>query len=199
MNAESKPIIGIFGSAVGESMQTSALAEQLGQALARYDIVLVTGAGEGIPHQVVTAAYNAGAGEIWGFTQARDLDELKKETPKIDVAIYSRFVFVPRSFPFDDIRVRRKYRNVISTATCDGGVVASGRWGTMHEFSGLYDVEKVIGVLIGSGGTADLLADNFGRINKPNKAVVIFEKDPQRLVESVLTEVKKRKAHHEHN
>lgn len=168
-------------------------ARELGRALAKKDVILLTGACDGIPHQVVTVAYQAGLREILGFSPSRNLKEHEQETPGIDNTIFSRIEYVSPSFPFNDIQARRKFRNVTTTATCDAGILVSGRIGTLNEFTNLYDMGKVIGVLTGLGGVADALEDLMQKISKPSKAVVVYNSSPEQLVKKVLAEVKKRR------
>ena len=61
---------------------------------------------------------------------------------------------------------RKKYRNVSSTANCDAGIIISGRWGTMNEFTNLYDMGKVIGILTETSGVADEIKNLSKKINK---------------------------------
>lgn len=190
---ERRPIIGIFGSAIREKEATLGVAAQLGEVLADNDVVLITGAASGVPYAVAYAAYKKGLREIWGFSPAKTRHEQEKLNPHDDHTIYSRIDYVPTDYPFEDVSVRRKHRNVLSTATCDAGIIVAGRFGTLNEFTNLYDMGKVIGVLVGTGGVADIIEELMKRISKETKAVVIFEKDPQKLVELMLAEVQKRK------
>lgn len=58
------------------------------------------------------------------------------------------------------------YHNVLTTAACDAGIIIAGRWGSMNEFTNLYDMGKVIGVLTGTGGIADELPQLLKKISK---------------------------------
>jgi ethanolamine utilization protein EutP (predicted NTPase) len=59
----------------------------------------------------------------------------------------------------------------------------------MNEFTNLFDMGKVIGVLTKTDG----IADEFERLNKiikkPGKAKVIFNDDPEELIDMVLAEL----------
>ena len=80
----------------------------------------------------------------------------------------------------------------MSTATADAGIIISGRWGTMNEFTNLYDMGKVIGVLTGFGGIADELPSLSKKINKQSKAKVFFSDNPDTLVSEIINELKQR-------
>ncbi len=170
-----KERIGVFGSAVYNSEAVTAKARELGEVLAGADVILITGACSGLPYEVALAAYKKNQTEIWGFSPASDYEGQIACAPGDDNTIYSRLIYTPADFEFvSDVAVARKYRNVLSTATCDGGLVISGRWGSLNEFTNLYDMGKVIGVLTGTGGIADILPDLSRQISKPSKASVFF-------------------------
>lgn len=186
--------IGVFGSAVSDSAEVAAKARELGETLAGSDVILITGACSGLPYEVALAAYRKNKAEIWGFSPASDYDGQVASTPRDDNTIYSRMVYTPTDFEFiGDISVARKYRNVLSTATCDGGIVIAGRWGSLNEFTNLYDMGKVIGVLTGTGGIADILPDLSRQISKPSAASVFFNSSPVELVSQVISEIRQRR------
>lgn len=189
-----KERIGIFGSAVYDSEAITTKARELGEVLAEADVILITGACSGLPYEVALAAYKKGRTEIWGFSPAPNYEGQVACTPDDDNTIYSRLTYTPADFEFvSDVAVARKYRNVLSTATCDGGIVVSGRWGSLNEFTNLYDMGKVIGVLTGTGGIADILPDLSRQISKPSKASVFFNNSASILVSQVISEIRQRK------
>lgn len=189
-----KEKIGIFGSAIYDSEEITAKARELGEVLAESDVVLITGACSGLPYEVALGAYNRNRTEIWGFSPAADYKGQVACTPDDDNTIYSRLIYTPEDFEFiDDVSVARKYRNVMSTATCDGGIIISGRYGTLNEFTNLYDMGKVIGVLTGTGGIADILPDLGKQISKTSRATVFFDSSVSALVNQVINEIRLRK------
>lgn len=184
--------IGVYGSAINEKESTNKIAQKVGQILGDYNVIIVTGACSGIPYLSASEAAKKGK-EVWGFSSELDFTSQKKTYPADDQTIYSKLFYVPKEFPFSHLStVRKKYRNVTSTATVDAGIIIAGRWGTMNEFSNLYDMEKIIGVLTGTGGIADELENLTQKINKPSSAKIIFNSDPAELTKQVLTELQKR-------
>ncbi len=185
--------IGVFGSAAGEEIEkATAVAKEVGEELGVSGSILITGACSGLPNVAAVAAAKKGA-EIWGFSPAMNYEEQVETTKPDDNSIYNKIIYVPENFPFaSDLKVRRKYRNVISTATCDAGIIIAGRWGTMHEFCSLYDFGKVIGVLAGTGGIADELPELSKKISKESRAKVIFNDSPKELVNLVIKELETR-------
>lgn len=187
----SKFKIGIFGSAEGDFEKILEKLEELGKELAKHDLVLITGASTGLPYKIIKIAKENGTKEIWGFSQAVDLDSQNLANPDTDSRIYSKIIYIPKEYEFaSDPQVCRKYRNVISTANCDAGIIISGRWGSLNEFTNLFDMGKVIGVLTGTGGIADELEDLSKKISKPSKVKVIFNSDPKDLVNLIIKELK---------
>src|SRR5690349_12565495 len=124
--------VGVFGSAAGEEIdQAVDKAKELGRELGKNNLQLITGACSGLPYVVAFEAHKHGA-EILGFSPCLDLEGQKKFTPEDDITIYKEIVYTPETFQFSSNNlVTKKYRNVLSTATCDAGIIIAGRWGTM--------------------------------------------------------------------
>jgi predicted Rossmann-fold nucleotide-binding protein len=184
--------IGVFGSAgsLGEDNSIEKYQRQafeIGQLIATHKHILVNGACSGLPYFAALGAKQAG-GKVWGFPAATNLKMLQQTVKECDVSTYTKLFFVPKNLTYlkKDVAVMRKFRNVASTAQCDAGIIISGKWGTMHEFIGLYDTGKVIGVLAGSGGVAQELPKLIKVINKPTQAKIIFEKSPKKLIQKVI-------------
>ncbi len=158
--------IGVFGSFEDYKDSITDKAKQLGQTLGQKNIIIITGASTGLPYLVANEASKSGI-EIWGYSPKINIDEQKEESPNDDLSIYKKLFFVPKNFLFaSNLQISRKYRNVISTANCDAGIIISGRWGSMNEFTNLFDMGKVIGVLTGTGGIADELPTLNQKITK---------------------------------
>lgn len=186
--------IGIFGSSIRESKDIYERLRRLGEYLADQNVILVTGAGPGVPYEVASVAYRKNRTEIWGFSPTRNLEEQMASTKGYDNSIYSRMFYIPDIFEFSsNIEVSRKYRNVLSTAVCDAGIIIAGRWGTLNEFTNLYDMGKVIGVMIGTGGASDVIQHISSKIKKQSKATVRFNSVPEDLAQQIIDEIKKRR------
>lgn len=185
--------IGVFGSNA-EELETSVIekAKQIGKELARYKIIIITGASSGLPYHAAQEAAKKGA-EIWGYSPVSNVENQKRFAPNDDISIYKKLIFVPKIFLLsNNLESSKKYRNVVSTATCDAGIIISGRWGTLNEFTNLYDMGKIIGVLTGTRGVADELPTLTQKISKKSKAKIIFSSSPKELVKKVIKELKSR-------
>ncbi|MEX0616583.1 MAG: hypothetical protein WD231_02080 [Candidatus Woykebacteria bacterium] len=179
--------IGIFGSAEGGSDKAKQLAKNLAEHLSNHNVTILTGAGSGIPYEVAVGVAKKGV-EVWGYSPSISFKQHKSFYPSHDLSVYNKLFFIPKDYEFSDNKdVMRKYRNVTSTATCDAGIIISGRWGSMNEFTNLYDMGKIIGVLTGTGGIADKLDSLTKKISKESKAKVIFESSPEKLVKELIS------------
>lgn len=190
-----KGIVGIFGSAASLSLGLSAKAEALGQALTVNNVILSSGGSLGFPLEVIAAAKKSNAQlEVWGFPAARNKEEWIETTAGINISLFTKVVYVEKNSPFaGNLDGMRKYRNVRSTFACDAGIIFSGRIGTLNEFSNLYDMGKVIGVMTQTGGVADILEDLMRTLSKASKAVIIYDSSPEILVKKLLDEVQRRR------
>lgn len=177
--------IGIFGSSAGDMAVAIQKTRQLGEELGKRDCIVITGACPGLPFEAANVARQKGA-PWWGFSPCLNQEEQQKFTPDQDLSIYDKLIYVPLDYEFaDQDLVKKKYRNVSSTATCDAGIIISGRWGTLNEFTNLVDMGKIISVLTDTGGVADELQGLNEKIKK-GQPTIIFESNPKILVEKLF-------------
>jgi uncharacterized protein (TIGR00725 family) len=157
------------------------LSKEVGREIARQKCVLITGATSGVPYFSALGCKEAGGFNV-GFSpaisEAAHLKTYKLPLEPFDVMIYTGADYVGR--------------NVLMTKSADGVIIICGRMGTLHEFATAFEIQKPIGVLEGSGGTAD-------KIRKiatgPYRGVkkIVFEKDPKKLVRKLIALIKKEK------
>jgi predicted Rossmann-fold nucleotide-binding protein len=184
--------IGVFGSSAGLESFANKSAMELGEALAKQDVTIITGACLGIPYMVAEEAAKAGI-KVWGYAPTVDKISLQEDSSEQNLDIYEKLFYIAKDFEFiKNINVCRKFRNVTSTSHCDAGIIVSGRWGTMNEFTNLYDMGKVIGVLTKTGGVADEIVKLSKKISKASKAKIIFNSSPEKLVKLVIKELENR-------
>jgi hypothetical protein len=152
-----------------------------------------------MPYTVALAAKQKG-GEVWGFSPALNKDEQERAYPRDDIGVYDKLFYVPQDYarlfflseglpPMRDWSARLKYRNVISTIAADAGIIVSGGWGTLNEFTNLLYEGKPIGVLIGTGGLADELPGWFPRLRKKSESRVVFGSKPNEIVSLLVKEL----------
>ena len=170
--------VGVMGSA--ESTANAALyqkAAALGNAIARRDVVLLTGATTGLVYATGKAARDAGAFHV-GISPAHDqrehIDRYGLPIDACDVIIYTGFGL--------------KGRNVVLVRSCDVLLFIAGSIGSLNEFTIAYDEGKIIGCLIGTGGVADEVEGLLKVLNKQTDARVFYDDDAVRLINACLVD-----------
>jgi uncharacterized protein (TIGR00725 family) len=171
--------VGVMGSA--EAVGATALREKaiaLGRAIASRDVILLTGATTGLVYETGKAARDAGAFHI-GISPAGDerehVERYQLPLDACDAIIYTGFGL--------------KGRNVVLVRSCDVVLFIGGSIGSLNEFTIAYDEGKVIGSLTGTGGVADRVEELVRTFQKPTSARIIYDDDPERLLDRCLAEV----------
>ena len=150
------------------------LSKEVGREIVRQNCVLVTGATTGIPYFAAL-----GCKEIKGFSvgfspatsELVHLRTYKLPLDAFDIMIYTGADYVGR--------------NIMMTKAADGVIIICGRMGTLHEFTTAFEIQKPIGVLEGSGGTADKIKQiAIGPYRGVKK--IVYDKDPRRLVKKLI-------------
>jgi uncharacterized protein (TIGR00725 family) len=168
--------VGLMGSASGEiDPDVAQSVRRMGRAVAEAGCVLITGGCPGLPHDAVLGAHEAG-GLVIGISPALSESEhvtrYGSPTDGFDVLIYTGSGLMGRE--------------VVNIRSSDIVLIVGGQSGTLGEFSIAYDEGRLIGVLQGSGGIADLLPQIIGSLHKNTGSVVIYDTDPERLVGSCI-------------
>ena len=167
-----KLTVGVYGSASGEIPRAvRKKAREVGRAIGKRGYVLLTGACPGIPYEAVVGCKRAG-GITVGVSPALNLHEhttrYKSPSAGFDVMIYSGDGLMGRE--------------VTAVRSCDIVIFAGGRSGTLGEFAIAYDEGKTIGVLTGTGGISDHIAEIVALVKKETGAVVVLDDRPVRLL-----------------
>ncbi|MDD4990326.1 MAG: hypothetical protein PHW31_03385 [Candidatus Pacebacteria bacterium] len=151
------------------------LAGEVGKEIAKQKCILLTGATSGVPYYAAKGAKEAGGISI-GFSPAGSRKEHTKRyklpTDNFDLIVYTGFDYVGR--------------NLILTKSADAVIVICGRTGTLNEFTIAFETRTPIGVLQGSGGTADLIQPVLAKGYRP-KTKIIYDTDPQKLVNELVS------------
>lgn len=180
---EGKFKIAVAGAAETKICQKTAakLAKEVGREIVRQKCVLVTGATTGIPYYAAKGAKEAKGISIGFSPAASELSHLKRyrlPVDAFDIIVYTGFGYAGR--------------NLLMTRAADGVIVICGRMGTLNEFTIAFEDEKPIGVLIGSGGTADKIKD---LVKGPfrGKKKIIYTTEPKKLVKELIQLIAKEK------
>jgi len=176
-----KAVIGVMGASESDALtdaekaRLKQLAEKLGSAIAKHDCILISGATTGLP-DLISRAVREHGGFAVGISPAENrrehIERYKMPPDAADVIIYTGFGL--------------KGRNVVNVRSAEIVIIFGGATGTLNEFTIAYDEGKIIGVLEGSGGCADHIKEVIDFCKKPSRATVLFDTDPEKLIEECL-------------
>jgi hypothetical protein len=157
------------------------ISKEVGREIARQKCILITGATTGVPYFSAQGCKEAGGFNV-GFSPATS-ESAHLKTYKLPLDPFNIMVYTGADYVG---------RNVIMTKSVDGVIIICGRMGTLHEFVTAFEIQKPIGVLEGTGGTADKIRQIA---TGPYRGVrkVIYEKNPKKLVEKLIELIKKEK------
>ncbi len=182
----------VSGAASGNSVEPShQLAYDLGVAIAKNAKTLTTGATVGLPWCAAKGAFSVKkrVGACIGFSPASSFRE--------HVTVYH----LP-TVEFDYINFTgMEYvgRDIYLVRCSDALITVGGRVGSLHEFTTALEAQKVVGVLLGSGGLADYIPELVTKIEVPNAKDIIYDTSPERLVKKVIEALDKKYAGFTHD
>ena len=169
----------VSGAASGETVQTShQLAFELGRSISSRGKTLTTGATVGLPHYAAMGAVSVEGkrGISMGFSPASSFREhvatYRLPTKEFDYINFTGMEYVGR-----DVHLVR---------SSDAIITVGGRMGSLHELATALESRKVCGVLLGSGGLADYTKTLLDNIEAPGAKDIIYDTDPDRLVEAII-------------
>jgi hypothetical protein len=158
-----------------------AISKEIGAEIARQGCILVTGATTGAPYFASQGTQKAGGFSIGFSPAASEIEHIKSyQLPldSFDMMVYTGFNY--------------SGRNLLMTRAADAVVIICGRIGTLNEFTIAYEDGTPVGVLEGSGGTADLIKELMAKPHK-KRGVIIFEKDPHELISKLMDVIRQEK------
>jgi len=175
----------VSGAASGETVKAShQLAYDLGKAVAMAGKTLTTGATVGLPWFAAQGAYSVKdrEGSSIGFSPASSFREhvtvYRLPTVEFDYINFTGMAYVGR--------------NIHLVRSSDAVITVGGRMGSLHEFATALESQKIIGVLLGSGGLADYIPTLLNNVEAPDVKNVIYDTDPFRLVKKVIKALDKK-------
>ncbi|HUX35959.1 MAG TPA: hypothetical protein VMV71_02910 [Candidatus Paceibacterota bacterium] len=166
----------ISGAAETSSYTPEALlkVEELGGLIAQRGFILVTGATTGAPYWAAKGAKEAG-GFVIGISPAYSkIQHVKTYHLPLDyhdLIIYTGFGY--------------SGRNLLLTRSSDAVMSVCGRIGTLNEFTDAFEDGKPQGVLMGLGGTTDMIPEILERAGRGHGKAV-FDTDPKTLLDKVV-------------
>lgn len=167
--------IGVSGAAeTGHcAIDAAENAETIGREIAKAGLVLVTGATTGIPYWAAKGAKEVG-GMVIGIS------------PAVSEAAHIKTYHLP--VDYHDLLIYTGFdysgRNLLLTRSVDAVIIICGRIGTLNEFTIAFEDHKPIGILEGTGGTADMIREILKNAHR-GPGNVVFSKNPKELVEKL--------------
>lgn len=166
----------VSGAAAGKTVESSKmLAERVGRAIAKSGNITTTGATVGLPYYAARAAKQAGGMSI-GFSPASSLREHIYKY-RLPIGIYDFVNFTGMHYVGRDIHL---------VQSSDATITVGGRFGSLHEFTTAIESKMPCGVLLGSGGTADMIPELLDRLEETHRDLVVMDDDPERLVTKII-------------
>lgn len=153
-------------------------AEEMGREIARRGIVLVTGATIGVPYWAAKGAKSEGGTVIGLSPAASKLAHVKTYRLPLDfhdLIIYTGFNY--------------SGRNLLLTRSSDAIIFICGRMGTLNEFTIGFEDKKPLGILEGSGGTADMMRDVLEKAHR-GMGNVVFSDNVSDLLDKLIEKIK---------
>lgn len=166
----------VSGAAAGATViSSSELATELGKAIANEGHILTTGATVGLPYFAAHGAKEVGGTSI-GFSPASSLREhVRKYRLPHDVFDFINFT-----------GMNYVGRDLYLVQSSDAVITVGGRFGSLHEFTSALEAHKPCGILLGSGGTADLIPELMKSLQAPDNDMVIYDTDPKKLIHRMV-------------
>jgi len=176
--------IGVMGSAQGPNVENQGSikkAIEIGHYIAKKDCILVNGACPGLPDEAAYGAHQYG-GMVLGvspaFSEKEHIERYKSPKDYYDIILYTGMGLMER--------------DILNIRSSDAIVLLGGGVGTLNEFTVAYDEEKVVGVLVGSGGVSDHIDEVLKICDREVTDFVVFDEDPKTLIEKVIEAIKTR-------
>lgn len=159
------------------------LAKEVGRQIIKHNSILVTGATSGIPYWSAIGAKEE-RGMVIGLSPAASakshLKKYRLPTDFHDLITYTGFGYAGR--------------NLLLTRSSDAVIIICGRIGTLNEFTIAFEDNKPIGVLTGSGGTADMIKEIVEKSHR-GAGKIVYDPNPEKLVKEVIKLIDKEKEH----
>jgi uncharacterized protein (TIGR00725 family) len=155
----------VSGAAKGNTVTHAfALAEATGRRIAETGNTLLSGATNGLPNYAAKGAKEAGGMSI-GFSPATTRREHVKSY-RLPTKYYDSIVCTGFDYTGRDLLLVR---------SADAVVIIGGRIGTLQEFAVAFEEKTPIGVVVGSGGTTDVIKLAL-KAAKRNRRTVLYDK-----------------------
>ena len=172
--------IAVCGSSSSLDKEIARKAFEIGKELAKNNVLVLTGAGNGYPYEAAKGAFSVN-GRVFGISPAKDEGEhIHKYSFPIDN--FTEIGYTNLGIPG---------RNLPLVNEADAIIIISGQIGSLNEFTIAFHDAKPIGILEGSGGITEILEDIAEICDKNGeKGNIVYSKEPKELISIVLNKLK---------
>lgn len=176
--------ISVSGSADASHCPAQACkkAQEIGREIVRQGGILVSGATTGIPDWAAKGVKQEKGFSVGISPAASEAAHIKSY--RLPVKFYDIIIYTGAGY---------MGRDILMTRASEAVVFICGRIGTLHEFTVAFESKIPIGVLDGTGGTADRIKEIMKSPHRKRLAKVFFEKEPKKLIKKLIEEIKKNK------
>lgn len=165
---------------------------EVGRILAKKDVVLTSGGGNGLPWEATRTYKLAGGAKSIGYVGAVNAGDFAKRYTDVDSSVFDELKFLEEQYlrysnPHDFLM-----RELRLIEEADGVIVLQGGSGTLSEVSFALQYKKPLGILTGLGGLSDsigplLRAFEVEEIERLNN--VVFDGEVENLIDRVIEKV----------
>jgi len=174
--------IAVCGSNSAINAEIAKKAFEIGREIAKNNILLLTGAGNGYPYEAAKGAFSAN-GKVFGVSPAKDEKE-HKTAYNFPTENFTEIEYTGLGIPG---------RNLPLVKEADAIIIVSGQIGSLNEFTIAFYGSKVIGILKDSGGITGIIEKIAEICNKKGeKEKVVYASEPKELVSLVLNKLKQK-------
>ena len=172
--------IAVCGSSNNSDKETARKAFEIGKELAKNNVLVLTGAGNGYPYEAAKGAFSNN-GKVFGISPAKDEEE-HKQNYNFPTDYFTDIEYTNLGIPG---------RNLPLVKEADAIIIISGQIGSLNEFTIAFHYNKVIGILSNSGGITALLKEIAEICDKNGeKRNIVYSEEPKGLVSLVLDKLR---------
>ena len=168
--------IAVCGSSNSLDKNIAKKAFEIGKEIAKNNILLLTGAGNGYPYEAAKGTFS-NKGKVFGVSPAKNEEE-HMNTYRFPTDAFTKIEYTGLGVPG---------RNFLLVKEADAIIIINGQTGSLNEFTIAFHYGKVIGVLKDSGGITPMLQEIAKICDKKGESKnIVYSSDTKELVGLVL-------------
>ena len=172
--------IAVCGSSNSLDKNIAKKAFEIGKEIAKNNILLLTGAGNGYPYEAAKGTFS-NKGKVFGVSPAKNEEE-HMNTYNFPTDAFTKIEYTGLGVPG---------RNFPLVKEADAIIIINGQIGSLNEFTIAFNDAKVIGILENSGGITPILQEISKICNKKGESKnIVYSEDPKELVKLILDRLK---------